>query len=180
MESLESRYGRTARMLHWLIAILLLLQFVFGWWLNDIPRNTPARGYFVNIHKSTGIIIGLLIVLRLCWRFRHPPPPLPAMMVRWQRRLAVASHHALYACMVVMPLSGYLASNFSRHGVKFFNAIVLPPWGPDDKLLYAVFNQIHKTTAVLLFALVLLHVLATLWHSLHRDGIFSRIWLRPF
>lgn len=177
---METRYGRTARVLHWLIAILLLVQFVFGWWLGDIPRNTPARGYFVNLHKSAGIIIGLLILLRLYWRLRHPPPPLPAMMARWQHRLAAASHHVLYICMVMMPLSGYMASNFSRHGVKFFNAITLPPWGPDNKLLYTVFNQVHKTTAVLLLALVVLHVVAALWHGLRRDGIFSRIWLRPF
>ena len=177
---MASRYGRTARVLHWLIAILLLVQFVFGWWLNDIPRNTPARGYFVNLHKSTGIVLGLLILLRIFWRFRHPPPPLPAMMARWRQGLAAASHHALYVCMVVMPLSGYIASNFSRHGVRFFNAIALPPWGPDEKLVYAVFNQVHKTCAVLLLALVVLHVLAAVQHGLHRDGIFPRIWLRPF
>jgi cytochrome b561 len=61
--------------LHWLIAIVLLGQFAFGWWLNDIPRNTPARGYFVNRHKSTGITIALLILLRLYWRVGHSPPP---------------------------------------------------------------------------------------------------------
>jgi cytochrome b561 len=174
------RYDRTARVLHWLIAILLLGQFFFGWWLGDIARNTPARGYFVNLHKSTGIVVGLLILVRLYWRLKHPPPPSLAVVAPWQQRLAVATHHLLYVCMVVMPLSGYLASNFSRHGVKLFNAITLPPWGPDDKALYAVFNQVHKATAVLLLALVVLHVLAVLLHGLRRDGVFSRIWLRPF
>ncbi len=177
---METRYDRTARVLHWLIAILLLGQFVFGWWLGDIARSTPARSYFVNLHKSTGLVIGLLILMRVYWRLRHPPPPPLAVLVPWQQRLAATTHHLLYVCMVVMPLSGYLASNFSRHGVKLFNAITLPPWGPDDKLLYAVFNQAHKVTAVLLLALVMLHVLAALRHGLRRDGIFSRIWLRPF
>lgn len=177
---MDSRYGRTARVLHWLIAALLLAQFVFGWWIGDIPRNTPARGYFINLHKSTGIVLGLLIFLRVWWRLKHTPPPFPATMLSWQQRLAVASHHLMYVCMVVMPLSGYIASNFSRHGVKFFNAVVLPPWGPDVKLVYAVFNQIHKTTAFVLAALVLVHVSAALWHAMRRDGIFPRIWLRPF
>ena len=89
---MESRYSRTARVLHWLIAVLLLGQFVFGWWLSDIPRNTPARGYFINLHKSTGLLIGLLILLRIFWRLRHAPPPLPPGMVRWQQWLAAASH----------------------------------------------------------------------------------------
>jgi cytochrome b561 len=177
---MDQRYNRTARLLHWLIAALLLGQFLFGWWLTDIPRNTPARGYVVNFHKSTGLLLGLLILLRIGWRVMHAPPALPPAMAKWQRVLATASHHAMYICMLVMPLSGYIASNVSRHGVKFFNAITLPPWGPDDKPLYAVFNQVHKTTALLLLALVVLHVLAVLWHGLRRDGIFSRIWLRPF
>lgn len=177
---MDQRYDRTARLLHWLIAALLLGQFIFGWWLTDIPRNTPARGYFVNFHKSTGMLLGLLILLRIGWRVMHAPPALPLAMARWQRVLAVASHHVMYLCMLVMPLSGYLASNFSRHGVKFFNAITFPPWGFDDKPMYALFNQAHKTTAVLLLALVLLHVSAALWHGLRQDGIFSRIWLRPF
>jgi len=177
---MESRYNRTARSLHWLIAVLLLGQFVFGWWLGDIPRNTPARGYYINLHKSMGILIGLLIVLRIVWRLKHSAPPLPQSLPRWQHRLAAASHHGMYLCMVVMPLSGYLASNFSKHGVKFFNTFLLPPWGSDDKQLYAVFNQTHKITAVVLLALVVLHVLAALQHGLRRDGIISRMWIRPF
>jgi cytochrome b561 len=177
---MEARYDRTARLLHWFVATLLIGQFAFGWWLGDVPRNTPARGYFVNLHKSSGMLIGLLIVLRVVWRFLHSAPPLPATVARWQQRLAAASHFGLYVCMVLMPLSGYLASNFSKHGVKFFNAVLLPPWGSDDKLLYSVFNQTHKVTAVVLLGLVVLHVLAASKHGLQRDGIISRIWLRPF
>lgn len=177
---METRYNRTARSLHWLIALLLLAQFAFGWWLGDIPRNTPARGYYVNLHKSMGMLIGLLILLRIVWRLQHAPPALPVTMPRWQQGLAAASHLGMYLCMLVMPLSGYLASNFSKHGVKFFNTILLPPWGSDDKQLYALFNQTHKITAAVLLALVVLHVLAALQHGLRRDGIISRIWIRPF
>jgi cytochrome b561 len=171
-------YDRTARWLHWLVAALFLSQFAFGWWLTDIPRGTPARGFFVNLHKSMGMLLGLLIVLRIGWRLMHSPPAWPSTLARYQRVIATASHHALYVCMLLMPVSGYVASNFSKHGVKFFNLITLPPWGPDDKTLYAVFNQIHKVTAVVLFALLVLHVSAAAWHGLRRDGIFSRIWLR--
>ena len=175
-----SRYNRTARLLHWLIAALLIAQFAFGWWLGDVPRNTPARGYYVNLHKSTGLIIGLLILLRMGWRLMHSAPPLPRTVPRWQQALAAASHLGLYVCMVLMPLSGYLASNFSKFGVKVFNVVVLPPWGSDDKLLYTVFNQTHKITAVVLLGLVTVHVLAALRHGLQRDGIISRMWLKPF
>lgn len=171
-------YTRTAIVLHWLIALLLLSQFGFGWLLDDIPRNTPARGYWINLHKTSGVLIGLLIVLRIGWRLRHAPPPAP-WMPTWQRRAAHASHLAMYACMVLMPLSGYLASNFSKHGIKLFNVVRLAPWGSDDKLLYAVFNQTHKVTAVLFAALIAIHLLAVVKHVLvDRDHLLARMWRR--
>lgn len=169
-------YTRTAIVLHWLIALLLLSQFGFGWLLEDIPRNTPARGYWINLHKTSGVLIGLLIVLRIGWRLRHAPPPALAMPA-WQRRAAHASHLAMYACMVLMPLSGYLASNFSKHGIKLFNVVRLAPWGSDDRLLYAVFNQTHKVTGVLFAALIAVHLLAVLKHTLvDRDHLLARMW----
>ena len=169
-------YTRIAVVLHWLIAILLLSQFAFGWLLDDIPRNTPARGYWINLHKSCGVVIGPLIVLRIIWRLRHAPPP--ALPMRgWQKRAAAASHAAMYACMVLMPLSGYLASNFSKHGIKLFNTIKLAPWGSDDKVLYAVFNQTHKITAVLLASLIAVHLLAVIKHVvIDRDRLLARMW----
>jgi cytochrome b561 len=174
-----ARYTGTAIALHWLIAVLLLGQFVFGLMLEDIPRGTPARGYYVNLHKSSGIVIGLLILLRLGWRLTHRPPPLPAAMPPWQRHAARLSHAALYLCMLALPLSGYLASNFSRHGVKFFNVVRWAPWGPDDKTLYALFNGIHHLAALLLALFVAVHVLAVAKHMLvDRDGLLLRMWPR--
>lgn len=172
-----ARYTGTAIALHWLVALLLLGQYAFGLALEDIPRGTPARGYYVNLHKSTGIVIGLLILLRLGWRLTHKPPPLPATMAPWQRRAAWFSHAFLYACMLALPLSGYLASNFSRHGVKFFNLVRWAPWGPDDKALYAFFNGAHHLAALLLALLVGLHVLAVAKHMfVDRDRLLLRMW----
>ena len=173
----RERYTSTAIALHWLIALLLLGQFVFGLMLDDIPRGTPARGVYVNLHKSSGLVIGLLIVLRIVWRLTHTPPPLPDSMPAWQRHMARFSHAALYLCMLMLPLSGYLASNVSKHGIKFFNLVRLPPWGPDDKTLYALFNNTHHIAALLLALFVALHVLAVAKHMLvDRDGLVRRIW----
>ncbi|MFC5550055.1 cytochrome b [Massilia aerilata] len=175
----RDHYTRTAIALHWLIALLLLGQFAFGLMLDDIPRGTPDRGLYVNLHKSSGIVIGLLILLRIAWRLKHTPPPLPAGMPAWQRTAARLSHVALYLCMLALPLSGYLASNFSRHGIKFFNIVRLPPWGPDDKTLYAFFNGTHHVAALLLAGFVGLHVLAVAKHMLiDRDGLLWRMWPR--
>jgi cytochrome b561 len=173
----DTRYTGIAIVLHWLIALLLLGQFAFGLMLEDIPRGTPERGYYVNLHKSSGILIGILILLRLAWRLTHRPPPLPASMPTWQRQAARFSHAALYLCMLALPLSGYLASNFSKHGIKFFNVVRWAPWGPDDKTLYAVFNGAHHLAALLLALLVAVHVLAVAKHMLiDRDGLLLRMW----
>jgi cytochrome b561 len=177
--TLHERYTSTAIALHWLIALLLLGQFAFGLLLGDIPRGTPERGYYVNLHKSTGVLIGILIVLRIGWRLTHQPPPLTDSTPAWQRRAARFSHFALYLCMLVLPLSGYLASNFSKHGIKFFNTVRWAPWGPDDKLLYAVLNQTHRLAALLLALMVALHLLAVAKHMLiDHDGLLLRMWPR--
>jgi cytochrome b561 len=124
------RYGRSVRILHWLLAVLLLLQLTFGWWIGELPRNTVARSHFINLHKSVGMVTGSLILLRIYWRLLSDAPALPTTLAPWQQRLAAAGHHLMYLCMLVLPLSGYIASNFSRFGVKFFNTITLAPWRP--------------------------------------------------
>jgi cytochrome b561 len=162
--------------LHWLLAALLLAQIAFGWFLTTIPRGSPARSYYVNLHKSTGLILAALILLRIIWRVAHAAPPLPSFMPAWERLAAGVSHRALYLAMIVMPLSGYLASNFSKYGIKLFNAISLPPWGSNDAHLYALFNGTHVVTAYVFAGLISIHVLAALRHAMRGDGVFLRMW----
>lgn len=171
------KYGRVSIALHWLIGFALLGQIAFGFLLDEIaPRSTPARASVVNLHKSFGIVLGLLIVARLAWRLRHAPPLWPATMAAWQRRAARLGHRALYVCMLVMPLSGYIGSNFSRHGIRFFGT-ALQPWGPDLPQVYAVFNGLHVAMAYVFIALIVGHVLAALKHALvDRDAVFARMW----
>jgi len=170
------RYGAVAVALHWLIGAALGAQIAFGFLLDDIaPRGTPARGTVINLHKSFGIVLGVLIMLRLAWRLAHAPPPWPSSMSTARQRLANAGHAALYACMVIAPLAGYLGSNFSKHGVRFFG-VVLAPWGPDWPAAYSLLVGVHDASSYLLLALVIGHVAMALKHALiERDGIFARI-----
>ena len=177
--SMTDRYTNVAIALHWILAVGILLQIWLGFSLDDIPRGTPERSAWVNFHKSTGITLAALILARLAWRVTHAPPPLPATMPAWERIAARVSHAALYVCMVGAPLAGYIASNFSRFGVKYFNLVVLPPWGTDDRAIYAVFNASHKVLALAFAGLILLHIAAALKHALvDRDGIMRRMWFR--
>jgi cytochrome b561 len=173
-------YGRTAVVLHWITAFALFGQIAFGFLLDEIaPRGTPARTGTINLHKSFGLVLALVIVSRLLWRLSHPPPSLPLTLPDWQRRAAPIGHRALYACMLVMPASGYIASNFSKHGIKLFG-FPLAPWGPDNPAVYAFFNGVHIGTAYLFCILIVGHIAMAMKHALiDRDDIFGRIWPRP-
>jgi cytochrome b561 len=173
-----ARYSKVAIFLHWTLVILLFGQIGFGWFLGDVPRGSPERTVYVNLHKSTGMLIGLVILLRVYWRMTHRAPPPPASMPLWERVGSKWSHMLLYVCMVVMPASGYIASNFSKYGVNFFNSIKLAPWGAESAAVYAAFNTTHLVTSWLFVGLITLHVLAALRHLAARDGVFNRMWPR--
>jgi len=172
----DDRYDRVTVWLHWGIGVLLLAEIAFGLFLDDIaPRGTPARAGVINLHKSFGIVLGALIVVRIVWRLGHAAPPWPATMSARRRRAATLGHVALYACMLIAPLAGYLGSNFSKHGVRFFG-VVLAPWGPDWPAAYSLLVGVHDASSYLLLALVIGHVAMALKHALiERDGIFARI-----
>jgi cytochrome b561 len=174
---MTERYTKVAIALHWVLALGILLQIGLGFFLGEIPRGSPERSAWVNFHKSIGISLAALIVVRLAWRIKHQPPPLPGTMPAWERVAARASHALLYVSMIGMPLTGYVATNFSKFGIKFFGLVTLPPWGIDDKQVYAVFNTAHKVLALVFVGLILLHVAAALKHALfERDGIMRRMW----
>jgi len=177
-QEVQTRYDRVAAWLHWGIGVLLLAEIAFGLLLDEIaPRGTPARTGVINLHKSFGIVLGLMIVVRIAWRLGHAAPPWPATMSTRRRRAANTGHVALYVCMAVAPLAGYLGSNFSKHGVRFFG-VVLAPWGPDWPAAYSFLVGVHSVSTYLLLAFTIGHVAMALKHALiERDGIFARISL---
>jgi len=170
-----SRYTWQAMLLHWLLAVLVIGMLWLGYSLDDIPRNTPARGFYVNLHKSFGVLALILVLLRLGWRATHRPPPFPPAMPRWQALSAGWTHGLLYLCILLQPLSGYLGSSFGKFGVKFFG-MPLPQWGWEDKALRAFFGEVHEVVAAALVVLIAIHVLGALKHLLvDRDQVFQRM-----
>ena len=173
----DDRYGTIAIALHWLLAVALLFQIGLGWYLGEVPRNTPARTVWVNFHKSVGVTLGVLILFRLAWRFTHAPPPLPSSMPRWERTAAHLNHMAPLRVHGGNAADGLCRDQFQQFGIKYFGLVELKPWGIDDKAIYTLFNSTHKALALLFVALIALHIAAAVKHALiDRDGIMRRMW----
>ncbi len=172
----SAHYTRVAIILHWLIALGVFVQIAFGWWMIDIPKNpVGVRAYWFNIHKSIGITLGFLILLRVVWRFTHGAPPLPANIPDWQRLAAKVSHFLMYACMIIMPVSGYLGSSFTKYPIKYFG-YTLPHWGWDSPAYKAICSQVHYVAVIVFMTLIAIHLAAAVRHMIARDGVIQRMW----
>ncbi|MEN3290763.1 MAG: hypothetical protein V7642_16 [Burkholderiales bacterium] len=174
MES-EWHYRRPAVTLHWLLAILIVAQVALGIYMMSVEDDPGSERYFI-LHMSTGIMIGTLVLLRVAWRLTHKPARLPRSVARWEVRATHMVQWLLYACMLAMPVTGYLGASFSREGVVLFG-LPLSAWASSNKELSEEFFSIHMMIAVVLVALVGLHVLGALKHLLiDKDRVFQRMW----
>jgi len=173
---MSERYDNVTIALHWAIAAAFIGEIVLGIYLGGVPRGTPARAYWVGLHKSIGLTVGVAAIALLARRFIVRPPELPDTLPAWERTAALVGHALLYGSMIGIPLSGYIASNFSRFGIKYFGLFELKPWGPDDKQVYAPFNGIHDWLAWTAMVIVAIHIAAALKHALFdRDRVLQRM-----
>ena len=161
--------------LHWLLAVLLIYQLLLGWWMLDLPKSPPGlRAGWFNFHKSIGLSIFIVVLVRLLLRLRDPVAPLA--LPDWQRRAAMGNHALLYACMLSLPLSGYLGSVFSGYRVRFFG-FVIPSWTSAWPAGKQFMSALHLGLVWAFMSLVGVHVAAALWHWLQRDGVTARMGL---
>jgi cytochrome b561 len=171
----NGRYAWSAVFLHWIIAVIIVGLIGLGYYMVEIPRNTPERAYFFNLHKSLGVVAFLLIVAQIVRHFADPPPPLPVTVRAWEIKASSIAHWVLYFLMLVVPLSGYVSSSFSKYGVHVFG-LQLPHWGWDNKALRDVYVTVHSIAAIVLIVVVALHILAAFKHLLiDKDRVLQRM-----
>jgi cytochrome b561 len=170
------RYSTLAVTLHWVMAVLLLAMLAIGFYMVGLRKGTPEVAYYYSLHKSLGLVALMLVAVRLWWRASTATPSYAKLQVSpIQEKLACVAHRLLYACMTLIPLSGFVGSNFGKHPVKFFG-YALPQLGWDNPAMQVFFRTVHAAFVWLLCVLVVLHVLAVVYH-LSRSGrvIFLRI-----
>ncbi len=171
----SARYDRFSVALHWLMAALILGQIALGVWMIGLPKDgTGLRASWFNVHKSWGMVLGLLVLLRLVWALLRPRvAALP--QARPLQLAARSAHGLLYALMLAMPVSGFFGSVFSGYPIRFFG-MQLPKiaerWDAAKDLL----SGVHQVSAVALILLIALHVLAFLYHQfVLKDALLQRM-----
>ncbi len=170
------RYTTPAIVMHWTLAPLIAVLLALGWYMMSIEDDPGSKWYF-DLHKSLGLIIFALVLARMAWRHFHRPAPLPNSVSRLSVRVSALTHLALYACMFLMPLFGFLGASYSKAGVQFFGTR-LPAFGLPDHDVAERWYGLHSAVAWILVALIALHVAAGLKHLLvDKDGVFQRMWL---
>lgn len=179
----ENTYSRTARWLHWTLALLIIFMLIGGKLMENIPRdNTSLRIAVYGWHKTFGIVILVLSFARLFWRLGHKPPPLPAHMPNWEKLAAKFTHIFFYVFMIAMPLIGWAITSTSRYPSKIFQIIPLPALpglgnlGDKRTEMNELFENAHEKLAFLAFVLILLHVGAALKHQYKdKDDVLARM-----
>ena len=172
----RDRWGPISQALHWLIALLVLAMAAIGLSLDELPRS-PKWFWVYDLHKSIGLSVLALVVVRLGWRlYAGAPPPVPGLP-RIQRLAAGVTHWLLYLLIIAMPLSGWLYDSASGlRPLRWFGQVAVPKLVAPDEHLAGDMHDLHETLFLVLVALVLAHVAAALWHHVFRnDATLARM-----
>ena len=172
----DDSWTLVAKLLHWLMAALILAQLALGKYAESIALS-PQKLNLMVWHKSIGIVLLLLVLIRLTWAVVNPrPSPVDGIGVI-MRKASKYSHFVLYLLMLSIPLSGWLMNSAKNIPFSVFRTI---PWpnliGPDKKLA-VLFEQLHEGLVNILGIVLVIHVLAALWHHFYRqDRVLTRMW----
>lgn len=178
----RQQWSGISKALHWLIAVLILVMAWLGLTMGDMP-NGPGKIATYALHKSIGLSILALMVLRLGWRLYAGAPAPVAGTPRWQARIAAATHVALYLLLLALPLTGWLLNSAAGFPLQWFGLFNLPSIAARDEALHALAVQTHEVLFWALVVLVLMHAAAALHHHLFLgDATLARMlprgWLR--
>ena len=171
------RWGAVSQAFHWVIVVMILAQYALTSITEDLPAGVAKLGTLAQ-HKSVGITILALAVLRLVWRrLNKPSPPLPADLKRYERFLAHLTHHGLYFLLLALPLSGWMMSSAKHYPVSWFGlGRPLPDLVPANETLFGVLKETHELLSTALIAVAALHALAALHHHfVRKDSILRRM-----
>lgn len=174
-EAQKPGYGSVAMSLHWLIVVLLVVQFVVAWCMPEIHRGVVPET-LINLHMSFGVMIMPVVILRLLWRLRHPVPLVGDSAPIWQQMAAHATHGLLYLLLLVLPVLGWASASARDWPVSLFGTVTLPQLLSPNPGIGSQVGDVHTALSWVLLALIWLHVVASLYHYfILRDRVLQRM-----
>ncbi len=170
------RWGATSQLLHWTIAVLILSIGAVGLVMGELPRS-PKWFWVYTLHKSLGLTVLALVLVRIAWRLYAGAPPPVEGTPRWQARLASLTHGAIYVLILAMPLSGWLYDSASGlRPFRWFGLAEVPKLSPPHEALADAMHETHELLFWVLIALVIGHAGAALYHHfVRRDATLARM-----
>jgi cytochrome b561 len=170
-------YNPLLRRIHWITAALFITAMLIGLYCGLQPAGTSPRRELLEVHKSLGITILALAILRLIVRAATTVPPEPRSFGPLLRLAAKLNHWALYLILFAMPVTGYLFSSAGGYSLRYFGTFSWPRLFAGDREIAHTGELAHDTLAYLVYAAVALHIVATLWHVLvQKDETLARMW----
>lgn len=170
-------YGFVAKFLHWIIAFLVLFMLILGFLLDSLSHGLRAD-FFYDLHKSIGLSVLILMVIRLFWRMMNKVPELPFTTPGWEKLLSKTTHILFYLALILMPLDGWIMSVTSGYAPSYFGLFTLNLPIEKNKALADFMTQVHQFLAWTLIVLITVHILAALKHYLfNKDTILQRMLL---
>ena len=168
-------YTRTARIQHWLTAALVLFMLPLGLVIGQ-NWGGPLQDQLYDLHRSIGALLIPIILVRLAYRWSHPPLPLPDDIPPLQRFAAEATHWALYALLIAQPFLGWIGTSAYRAPIVVFGLFELPPIWPEDRAFSDQVLFLHGLVGLAIAGLLTAHIGAALHHQfVRRDGILTRM-----
>lgn len=178
----RSRYSSVAIALHWTIGLIIIGNLVSGMTIDyffDSPDPVMQQlgNTIIGLHKSFGLTVIMLTLVRICWRIANPPPPLPAHMTRLEIILSKVSHYGFYALMLLMPMTGWAMTSTGKtlYPLGWFGVFEVPKL-PLDRSMGGFFAQSHAVLGWMTLATLALHLLAVAKHHyFDRDNLLARM-----
>ncbi len=170
------KYSLSMRIVHWLMAALILTLIGVGLWMSDLPNEDPRKFQVYGLHKSFGVVALFFIIFRLSIRLRSSIPALPKQINAFDSKLSSITVLLLYICMFVMPLSGYMMSTFAGYPVHLFS-LELPSLFNKNEVAAGFNHSLHVYTGYFLAFIIGLHVIGSLKHLVvEKVNLFKRMW----
>jgi len=174
-KSSAARYSAVAQGFHWIIAALIVTQFVLARLADGLPLGMHKLALLAR-HKSFGMTVLMLAILRLLWRLKNPPPSLPLGMTPIERLLARATHVGFYVLLFAMPLTGWMMSSAKNYSVSWFGLFTWPNLIHKNEAAFAFLRSTHEILSDVLFAIAVLHILAAFKHHFwNKDDVLLRM-----